>query len=77
MDEPLWIFWIVLIVIIHGAISYKWHKLYLFMYGLSGVTLIIAVLYVLTQSQLGREVILLTLAAAGLAMIIEGYVISQ
>lgn len=77
MDEPLWIFWIGLIVIIHGAISYKWHKLYLFMYGLSGVTLITAIFYALTQSGLGREIILITLVGGGLAIMIEGYVISH
>ena len=77
MDEPFWIFWIALIVIIHGALSYKLQKLYLFMYGLSGVTLITAVIYALTQSEMGREVILLTLVGAGLIMMIEGYITSH
>jgi predicted ferric reductase len=77
MDELFWIFWIVLIVITHSALSYKWHKLYLFMYGLSGVTQVAVVFYALTQPEWGREAILLILVVAGLGLLGEGYAINQ
>lgn len=77
MDEAIWLFWIIVIIAALGALYYQTHKLYLLMYGLSGVTQVITVFYALTRFEWGRGAIMLILVVAAVVMIAEGYIVSK
>ena len=64
-------------VIALGILYYQTHKLYFTMYGLSGLTQVIAVSYALTRFEWGKRSILIILIAAALVMMAQGYVISR
>lgn len=77
MEEVLWFYGIIGIVLLLGFIYYTTRKLYGLMYGLSGITQVIVVMYTLTRYEWGTGAILLILIAAAVIMIVEGYIITK
>ena len=77
MDEILWFYGIIGIFLLLGFIYYTTRKLYGLMYGLSGITQVIVVMYTLTRYEWGTGAILLILVAAAAIMMVEGYIITK
>ena len=72
-----WFSVLLIILIAVALIYYTTRRLYIVMYGLSGIIQLIAVIYTLTEFEWGRGAILIILVAAALVMMVEGYIIAR
>ena len=77
MDGIIWFYLILGILAVLAVIYSKTKKLYNVMYGLSAVTQVITVAYVLSKFNFGKNGILLVLIAAAFVMMAEGYLMTQ
>lgn len=77
MEEVVWFYGIIGVALLLGFIYYATRKLYVLMYGLSGITQVIVVFYTLTKYTWGTGAILLILVAAAVIMMVEGYIIAK